>query len=395
MTTPLIGPNDVMGLLAVAAILIAFCFWLEGAVRRFPIPASTAILALAMLASNIGIIPTGSPTHSMVIALAVPIALPLLLFKANLRVAVLGIGALLVPFVIATLATCIAVLVGFAMIDLGPEEVAFAATNAAGFLGGSVNYVAVSRATELSATGFAIGSAAFVVAFIPYLAILQFIAVQPAFRRHFVQSRVLTDADAAPAPLPDTDAAPQPAATGAGEDGAALPLGLLVAVALAVVIAALSARIGEAIGAPQLNLLIATALSLAVANAAPGPLARLRGEQTLGTWILMVYFVFMGSTAEARVLIEQAGPATWFIAVTITLHLILLLVLGKLARQPLHELLLASNATIGGPPTASAFAQAIGATRLITPAVLAGVLGYATATFVALGLAGILPLLRS
>lgn len=269
--------------------------------------------------------------------------------------------------------------------DLGPEGVAFAATNAAGFLGGRVNFVAVSRATDLSATGFAVASAAFFVIFVPYLVILQAVTASSRIRAWFRPSPVEVEAAA------KAEGRSEQAPVAPPEVGGPMPVGLLAAIALSIDLAAASAQIAGALGIPQFALLIVTALALVAANVAPGPLGRVRGEQKIATWLLMVNFVFMGSTAEARVLIEQAGPATWFIIIAVALHIVLLLLFGWIARQPLDKLLLASNATIGGPPTASAFAQAIGATPLITPAVLAGVLGYATATFLALALAGVMP----
>ena len=54
------------------------------------------------------------------------------------------------------------------------------------------------------------------------------------------------------------------------------------------------------------------------------------------------------------------------------------------------ELYLASNANVGGPTTAAAMAQAKNWTRLVMPALLIGIFGYATATAIALGLGGIL-----
>ncbi|OYY78191.1 MAG: hypothetical protein B7Y43_07195 [Sphingomonas sp. 28-62-20] len=385
MSLPLIAPNDVLGLLAAMMSLIALCQLLERSRFGHYLPAPMTVLLFAMLLSNIGVLPTGGPVHDVAIKFIVPLALPLLLFKANLRQVVRGIDSLLLPFVLATLATVAATLIAFLLVPLGPEGPAFAATNAAGLLGGSVNYVAVSRAENLSATGFAIGSAAFVVLFVPYLVILQWLPRQPWILRRFGPSRVL-DMPGQDAPPPDATPDKQPADASA-EAG---PLGLVVTLALAAAIAAVGARFSTAIGHSEYALLTITAVALALANIAPAPLARIRGETSIAMYILMIYFAFMGSTADASVLIAQAGPLTWFIALIVILHLAFLLVAGWLLRLPLVELLLASNATVGGPATAAAYAETVGATALVTPAVLTGILGYATATFVSLALANLL-----
>ena len=53
---------------------------------------------------------------------------------------------------------------------------------------------------------------------------------------------------------------------------------------------------------------------------------------------------------------------------------------------PRREILLASNANVGGPTTAAAMASAKGWTEMIVPALLTGILGYSVATFLALPL---------
>jgi uncharacterized membrane protein len=66
------------------------------------------------------------------------------------------------------------------------------------------------------------------------------------------------------------------------------------------------------------------------------------------------------------------------------------MVLGKLFRLPLEPLLLASNATLGGPPTAAAMAASRGWPTLVLPGLLAGLWGYIIGTPVGLMVYGLL-----
>ncbi len=61
-------------------------------------------------------------------------------------------------------------------------------------------------------------------------------------------------------------------------------------------------------------------------------------------------------------------------------NLVFTLVLGKLFRLDLEDLLLSVNATLGGPPSAAAMAVSRGWSPLVLPALLAGLWGYAIGT---------------
>lgn len=111
---------------------------------------------------------------------------------------------------------------------------------------------------------------------------------------------------------------------------------------------------------------------------ASGPLSRVA---------LLVFFSALGSTTRLAVIV-QAGPAVLlFGAVVLAVHALIMLAGAKWALNvPIRECLLASNANVGGPTTAAAYAASLGWSELVAPAVLVGSLGYAVATPIALGL---------
>lgn len=70
------------------------------------------------------------------------------------------------------------------------------------------------------------------------------------------------------------------------------------------------------------------------------------------------------------------------VLILLTVHAVVLLVLGRFLKLSIPELVIASNAAVLGATTAPALAAARGWRDLVTPAVLVGVLGYALGTFV-------------
>lgn len=67
-------------------------------------------------------------------------------------------------------------------------------------------------------------------------------------------------------------------------------------------------------------------------------------------------------------------------SIQIFTHFIFLYVVGKKMKIPLREIVLASNANVGGPTTASAMASNKRWKELVLPALLTGVFGLAIAT---------------
>jgi uncharacterized membrane protein len=74
----------------------------------------------------------------------------------------------------------------------------------------------------------------------------------------------------------------------------------------------------------------------------------------------------------------------------VLVHLALMVVVGRLLKLDLAEVMIASNACILGPGPAAALAASKGWRPLVTPGILVGMFGYAIATFIGVGLTSLL-----
>ena len=154
----------------------------------------------------------------------------------------------------------------------------------------------------------------------------------------------------------------------------------LAALALSCVIVAASAALS-----PANTLPVATLLAVILATAVPSHLVQLApASELLGSSLLYIFFATAGASAGDPGRAASYAPFFAFVAALYGVHLAWLFLAGRAARFSLRELLLASNAAIGGPATAAALAEGCGWAALRTPAILVGNLGNGVATFAAL-----------
>jgi uncharacterized membrane protein len=140
--------------------------------------------------------------------------------------------------------------------------------------------------------------------------------------------------------------------------------------------------LAAALGTESSAILFVTALIVALATLFPRQLSSLAGAHELGVLLMQVFFAVIGASASVALVLAHGMVLFAFAVGILTLHLVVILIAGWLLRLDLAEVVIASNANMGGPTTAAAMAVARRWETLVIPAVLCGTLGYATATFI-------------
>ncbi|MBX3490396.1 MAG: DUF819 family protein [Parvibaculum sp.] len=378
MELPLISADNMFGLMFAFLGLAAFGFWSERTRLGQWLSGVVLTILAGTLLANLRVVPFASPFHDMVWTYAVSLAIPLLLFHADIRKLISEAGMMIAAFAVAVAGTVAGVLAGFYLIDLGPDANRIAATLGASWIGGSMNFAAVAQALGLNENGALIATMAATdaVVMVVFMAAILTMAGSRALLR-FIPSKIIE----------------------AGDDGVAhkeeakppLDMGALATLLFLAAACAFGGRlIGEMLGMPGYSVLFITLIALALANLFPAYLAKLRGGFDLGMFFMYVFFGVIGAGADVVLMVQTAMPIFFFVLVMATVHLAVVLAGAKIFRIDLAEALIASNAVAVGPATAAAMAASQRWRLLVTPGVLLGVFGYAIANFIGVGLAGFL-----
>jgi len=351
--------------------IASFAFWAE--TNRLGRTLSGAVIAMggAMILSNIGIIPKSAPAYDVVWTYMVPMAIPMLLFKANLRRIIPETKGMLVAFLLGAVGTVCGAVIGFTLLPLGEGGAAITGTMTASYIGGSMNYAAVGEALELESSLFLAGAAADNVIGVIYMASL---ALMPslAFLRRWL-------------PSPIIEAAEQDMDLEVEHKDETVNLNLLhisLSLLLSLTICAVSYLLAEWLGLARFAILFITASTVIIANLFPKAMDTLEGDFQIGILMMYLFFVTVGASADIAAMLDSALLIVLFVIIIVVVHMVVIFIGSRFFKLDLAEVIIASNACAAGPTTAAALAASKGWRTLVTPAIMLGVFGYVAANFV-------------
>ncbi len=336
-------------------------------------------IALAALATSTGLLPSASdpnlqvPAYQFVYNIFVPLSIPLLLFNAHLKKILRESGRLLLVFLFGSMGIVIGAILATWLINFGAETYKIAGVFVGTYTGGSVNFLAVASTldflhSELFPTVITIDNAFTNLYFILLFGIPSISFIAKHFPVHYPSEAI-------------DHHQPIPQPTDMNMQIIAVPL--TIAAVVCGVANLLSPILQNALSTDiTLDMLIITLLITIIANIFPNWLEKYeRSAFSMGMFLMYLFLAVIGAACDVRVLLQTSFQMLAFVIIILSVHLIFILIGGKLLRVSLQEVLVASAANAGGPSIAAPMAANFGLHRTITPAILIGILGYLIGTF--------------
>jgi len=381
--TSLIPETEIWPLLAIIVVGVAFCIYLEQTFKwAAKISGPVLALVVAMVFSNLRIVPTSAPIYDVVDDFFVPVAVPLLLFQANLRRVLRQTGPMFLTFHIAAMGSILGAFIAAWLFrhTHGIEEIVGIMTGS--YIGGGVNFVAVAQTYKVPSelTNPLIVADNFIMAGF-FLALLV-MAGSRLFRRWY--------------PHPHS-------AEGAADDSTVLAAqywrrkeialkDIAQALAIAITVVALSKWLSgmvkdqassklvvSLLGSPYV---LITVFTTALVTVFPRMMEKIHGAEELGFYFLYLFFFVIGLRADLLAVIKNVPELFVICLIMAVTNLAFTLVVGRIFKLNLENLLLSVNATLGGAPSAAAMAISAGWNKLVLPGVLVAIWGYIIGTFV-------------
>ena len=386
MSHTLISAENTWTLFAIIAAIATLAVYLEQKTKiGSKITGCVMALIGAMILSNVGIIPLDAPAYDFVWSYIIPLAIPMLLFNADIKRIGRESGRLLIIYLISGIGTIAGGIVAYNLLKGAFANLGLVLPMMIGtYTGGSVNLVAMADAYSVG--GDLVSSS--VVADNLLMALYFFALIAAAGSKFFLKRYKHPMIDEWEKKSDDGKLA---GAATFWEPKQVSLKDIAICIALSLVIVAVSVNISNALSAiiPTSNFglallngllgnqyLIITTLTMLIASFFPKQVGNIAGAQEIGTYLIHIFFAVIGVPASIYLIITEAPLLLLFCAIIVFVNMLFSFVFGKLLHFSLEEIIISSNANIGGPTTAAAMAIAKGWNGLIVPAILVGTLGY-------------------
>lgn len=368
-------------ILAILTATIAVAHWLGSNPGGRMVGGALLVIILVAVLANLGVVPLASanvPVYNQLLGTAAPVSIFLLLLNARLGSLLRAGGPMLAMFGFAALGTIVGVLAAGWLLGAaewmgewyGPLSGMFTAT----YIGGGANFNALALHYDFMQSGnlYAAAAVADHVLTVVWIAVL---LIFPRLVAGILPRRdIVSDVGAGVEHSPDADERPA-----LGDLVMLLALGL----AAFVISEYLAGWLAAGLGVDVPSILILTTLALLLAQT--GPVARLRGAETLGMYGAYLFLAALAAYCEVAALRETGTIGLLlmaFVVILILVHGAVVVLAGRLTRQSPEVVAVASATTVGGSTVVLPLVERFGRKDLLLPGIVLGSLGNLLGTYI-------------
>ena len=382
----LISPENNLVLFAVIVGAAALGIWSEHKKWLGQVSGILVTMILMSILSMSGVIPVASnpkikvEVYDLIFKYFIPISIPMMLMGSNITRIIREGGKLLVAFLIGALGVILGSFLAFYIINLGDDSGNTAGVIAATLIGGSMNFIATGEilnfsthplfSATIAVDNFAANAYVLLLFAVPSMTFLARFFVKPKVENMQAIEKNLNEET-----YPIT----------------------MERIAISVLIAAVIAGVGSLISdiiqkvystRMSTSILIITVLAVLVANLFPKKLRKLEDTAfSIGLWMMYVFLAVIGASTNLSDMLHVGPAVLGFYLIIMFFHFIFLVSLSRLFKLDVYEVIISSAANIMGPSVAAPMAASLGQKKLITPAILVGILGYVIGTFIGVSIA--------
>ena len=395
LENPLIGAENVWLTWAVVAACVALAIYLEQAKPwAAKIGGPILLIAFGLILANLGVISMNSSVWGVIFSYIVPLSIPLLLLQCDIRKIGRESGKLLIIYLIGSAGTSLGAILAYSIFKNHiPELAKLAGAFTGTYTGGSVNFAMLSSALDISETMQSSALVADNLLGAIYLFVLLMIPSMKFFRDKFKHPYI----DKVEASDNIEDGKTLAASFWKAKEISLKDIAMAFATTFAIVAVSkiLGGLIAEVIPTSNIILQVINSLlgnewiwiatlTMVCATVKPDFFGEIKGAQEVGSYMIYMFFFTVAVPASIVDLLRNAPLLFLFAGLIIIVNMVVCLGIGKLLHFDLENILLASNANVGGPTTAAAMAISKGWTDLIGPSILVGTLGYVLGTYLGL-----------
>jgi len=367
--------SDPAAVLCVLAAVVFVSVRLEERFALFrSLGAALVGILLAMLLSNIGVIPGSSPTYEFLVGPGVSVGIALILLSVDIRSILQAGPRMLAAFGIGAAGTAIGAIAGGLLFSgmVGPETWKLCGQFTGTYTGGGMNFAALGQALGTSSDLFTAALAADVIVTAIWMAACLSVPIllgRPGRSPDLTESREDQTKDGPTTTLEHA----------LHNSGKPVPLGDAAAlVVIAVGSVWFAGRLASLLPMlPEVLWLTTIVLLIAQVPAVKG----LAGGAMWGNYLLLLFLASNGAQSVIMNIVRHGPAVFYFAGGTVLVHGVIIFGVGRLLRIDLPTLAVASQANVGGAASAMAMASARRYTDRLLPGVIVGLLGYAIGNY--------------